>query len=211
MALWTDDVFPMESYSKHSMYGIFTYIWLICMVNVGRYTIITLGIWVYHDSAGRHVMAPKKTWRRGKGRGIGSWGSPAPTKTNYPRRPKCYANNCLNVHHGLAQDLMSPNGVRTLVAFSPSSFGGSPKKRGSKICRLWYASQISFTAPGLHMKEEMQKCLINDLVILNFPIIAPPHTPIKITKRQQQQQQQQVFIVVIIASINHQSQSPRSI
>ena len=31
-------VFPIEVFIG-SMYGIFTYIWLICMVNVGKYTI----------------------------------------------------------------------------------------------------------------------------------------------------------------------------
>ena len=32
---------------KHSMYCIFTYIWLIFMVNVGKYIPYTLSVWVY--------------------------------------------------------------------------------------------------------------------------------------------------------------------
>ena len=33
-------VCPVDPYPKQSMYGTFTYIRLICMVNVGKYTIL---------------------------------------------------------------------------------------------------------------------------------------------------------------------------
>ena len=135
------NISPIEPYPRHWMYGIFTYIWLICMVNVGRYTIhwVSGYIMILQDDMWRS----RQPWRHGKGRGNRVLGIFGPPNTNYPRSPKSYSKNCLKVNHVLHRPHGSECKEHWQHFLHPAL--GDPRKKaawGSKICstNLLYSS-----------------------------------------------------------------------
>ena len=50
---------------RHSMYGVFTYIWLICMVNVGKYIILSVFGIVFFSIACRRKARRKTAYAPG--------------------------------------------------------------------------------------------------------------------------------------------------